>query len=171
MTFQSLHDFIGKQILESNPHMAETPVLCLATHQEFTGIGHGNGNSYLTTERDDIKADAVSSWEDFFEPLFKLAGIEILGHHELTNQYWPRAYVFDILTSPWWLVKTQAGYVKIGWRKRVISIDWKETDIRMIVTEDEVTKGKDHVHAYGKEPCLTYLSALKPFLNMEKDSQ
>ncbi len=47
-----------------------------------------------------------------------------------------------------------------SWRKRVISINWEATTIRTIVTDDEVTKGEDHVHAYGTLKAVEYLTTL-----------
>ena len=96
--------------------------------------------------------------------LFALAGIDVLRMWELPNQYWPDAYVEERKNSPWWLVKTPKGLIEIGWRKRVISIDWSDTDIRREVTEEDTTKSETMVHAWGNEKALTYLTALAPDL-------
>jgi hypothetical protein len=58
---------------------------------------------------------------------------------------------------PWWLVRVPNGLIEIGWRKRVISIDWTETDVRSLVTSDDVTKSETKVHAWSMENALTYL--------------
>ena len=52
------------------------------------------------------------------ESIFTLAGIDVIRMYELPNGY------TGLIDHPWWLVKTSAGLIKIGWRKRVISIDW-----------------------------------------------
>jgi hypothetical protein len=93
--------------------------------------------------------------------LFELAGFEVKSIHELPNGYWPDAYVELRKEFPWWLIETQFGLIKIGWRKRVISINWGSTKTRVIVTEDDVTKDSDLVHAYGYVKALEYLARLK----------
>lgn len=92
--------------------------------------------------------------------LFALARIDTSKQWEIRNKYWPPAYVERIANSPWWLVKTTKGIIEIGWRKRVISIDWSDTDIRKIVTLDQVTKDETSVHAYSEEDAITYLKSL-----------
>lgn len=99
--------------------------------------------------------------------LFALAGIEVLNQWELTNQYWPEAYKDLRADNPWWLVKTKFGLVKAGMRKRVLVIDWKDTKIRRIVTEDEVTKDQTMVHAYNKPDAVRYLQGLKEGMDNE----
>lgn len=102
--------------------------------------------------------------------LFLLADFKVQSTYELTNQYWPEAYVELIQKNPWWLVKTEYGLIKIGWRKRVISIDWSDTlyQAEIIgesvwpnsITKDEVTRSETIVHAYSYIKALEYLSAL-----------
>lgn len=92
--------------------------------------------------------------------LFLLAGIEVSKMHRLENQYWPESYVLERKNSPWWLAMTLAGPVTIGWRKRVISIDWEDTPVRVIVTSDDVTKDLTYVHAYSYAKAVEYLTAL-----------
>ena len=60
----------------------------------------------------------------------------------------------------WFLVTTKIGVIKIGWRKRVIEIDWSETDIRRIISDDDVTKDQTMIHAWGYEKAAEYLEAL-----------
>ena len=114
--------------------------------------------------------------EQKMRALFTLAGIEILSVWRLPNGYWPEVLpddwsdqrqVSDFLryaeiraSSPWWLVKTHAGLVKIGWRKRVINIDWSDTAIRAIITEDDVTKTETLVHAWSDLKAVEYLQKL-----------
>lgn len=97
---------------------------------------------------------------DKFKALFLLAGIEYTSHHELVNKYWPEAYVEMKRDHPWALFITTFGPVVIGWRKRVISINWVDTKVRTVVTEDEVTKDVTMVHAWSYNKALEYLTAL-----------
>lgn len=98
------------------------------------------------------------------ESIFQLAGIEIKKTWEIVNKYWPNTPTYDAVRTPWWLVKTNKGIIEIGWRKRVISIDWSDTDISCMVTEDDVTKDFDVVHAYSAEKAISYLKTLSPLL-------
>jgi hypothetical protein len=95
--------------------------------------------------------------------LFTLAGIQVLAMYELVNPYWPRNsnYYKTIVESPWWLVKTKYGNIQIGWRKRVICIDWADiAPLRKVITADDVTKDLDSIHAWSNEKALEYLTAL-----------
>lgn len=94
--------------------------------------------------------------------LFVLAGINVKKMWEIRNKYWPNHpdYAKIITENPWWLVQTDAGMIEIGWRKRVISINWEDTAIRKEITKDDVTKELDMVHAWNNEKALEYLTAL-----------
>lgn len=94
--------------------------------------------------------------------LFTLAKIEILDIYEILNEYWPntQSYFKLMMENPWWLVQTKVGFIKIGPRKRVISIDWGKTPIRKIVTSDDVTKDETYVHAWTDQKALEYLVEL-----------
>jgi hypothetical protein len=92
--------------------------------------------------------------------LFALAHIPVIKIWERPNQYWPDTYVEARKQHPWWLVQTSRGMVELGWRKRVISIDWADTDVRQVLTEDEVTKDQTMVHAYSYAKAVEYLSVL-----------
>jgi hypothetical protein len=105
--------------------------------------------------------------------LFTLAGIEIISVWKLPNGYWPEVLPDDWsdhgqvsvfvryaelrASSPWWLVKTHAGLIKIGWRKRVLNIEWSDTPIRAIITDDDVTKEPTMVHAWSELKAVEYL--------------
>jgi hypothetical protein len=98
--------------------------------------------------------------EEEAKALFLLAGFNVTRFHRLENQYWPEAYVEERKRSPWWLALTEFGPIKIGWRKRVISINWEDTPSRVLVTEDDVTKEPTLVHAWSYVKALEYLTTL-----------
>jgi len=107
--------------------------------------------------------------------LFLLGGLDIESHHRLENKYWPDCdeYADVRRNSPWWLIKTKYGLIEIGWRKRVINIDWSDTGYRSgvskfadgrdidVLTKDDVTKDESMVHAYGYAKAVQYLSSLE----------
>lgn len=92
--------------------------------------------------------------------IFAVSGIQVLNKWKIENQYWPDAYKELKEKSPWWLIKTTKGLIEIGWRKRVISIDWSDTGIRKVVTDEDVTKSETMVHARSEEDAICYLKAL-----------
>lgn len=97
---------------------------------------------------------------DKFKALFMLAGINVKSVYELPSQYWPEAYEDMRKAHPWALMWTDVGPITIGWRKRVISIGWKDTPVRVLITEDNVTKDEALVHAWSYPKALEYLCAL-----------
>jgi hypothetical protein len=97
--------------------------------------------------------------------IFELAGIPILRLWTLIDGYGyspddPR-YFETPPRQVWWLVKTPLGLIEVGWRKRVIQIDWSETNIRCDVTSDDVTKHDSMVHAWSEEKAIEYLKVLR----------
>lgn len=94
--------------------------------------------------------------------LITLTNFPATGLWEMANQYWPRCadYAKTIIESPWWLVRTPWGMVTVGWRKRVISIDWSDTPLSLIVTKDDVTKDNNSVHAWSIDDAVKYMGVI-----------
>ena len=64
---------------------------------------------------------------------------------------------------PWFLITTPIGRIKIGWRKRVISITWDETNrpgAEQLFPSEDVTKFDKTVHAWGVEKAKEYVGVL-----------
>jgi hypothetical protein len=63
--------------------------------------------------------------------------------------------------APWFLVETPKGRIQIGWRKRVISIDWSESGWTAkgsdVVENPDVTHWEQGVHAYGADKAVEAL--------------
>lgn len=117
--------------------------------------------------------------------LFAVADIPVTHHWKAFNGYysgrawpnpdhdedWDRNTTWTsrwCCVNPWWTVVTPWGPVNIGWRKRVIVIDWRATKVRTIVTEDNVTKSPSDVHAWSEEDVVKYLKALKKAFTDER---
>lgn len=84
----------------------------------------------------------------------------------------PNGYCHEDCYSyiPWFLFHTIDGDIIMGWRKRVISIEWQENykpfDMNELFGSEDVTKweegGKRGIHAWCKEKAYEYLKkALK----------
>ena len=93
------------------------------------------------------------------EQLLALFGDEKIYAEAIPNEYWPghtRRY--------WFIVTTKVGHIKIGWRKRVISIDWSKTTVKTTAEElfpkEEVTKEERLIHAYGYEKAKEYVQKI-----------
>lgn len=66
---------------------------------------------------------------------------------------------------PWFVVTTEIGRFKIGWRKRVIHIEWTETIVRQSAEElfpqEQVTKHERLMHAWSLEDAQRYIDIVK----------
>lgn len=107
--------------------------------------------------------------EEEARAIFILAGIAVNKMHRLENKYWPEAYVEERRLSPWWLVSTPYGLIEIGWRKRVISIDWGDTKVREEITRDDVTKNAVLVHAWSYAKAVEYMTNLGALLRRAEE--
>lgn len=70
---------------------------------------------------------------------------------------------YDKSNRPWFVVTTKIGHIKIGWRKRVIVIDWSRTTNKgraVDLFEDDVTKDAHMIHAWGYEKAKQYIERL-----------
>ncbi|MFA5312744.1 MAG: hypothetical protein WC375_05395, partial [Methanomassiliicoccales archaeon] len=87
-----------------------------------------------------MKNDVLT--EEKVKSLFIIANISVLNIKPLPDGYGFRPndprYFETLQRQVWWFVKTPYGWVEIGWRKNVISIDWSDTSLRKIITTDDV---------------------------------
>jgi hypothetical protein len=165
MTTEELIIFLQNH-LERNPGYKNLPIHDVHTNAEITGISFGREGIALTTEFVQFEVQPDSKWE-YFKEIFDQAKIEVLNHYQIPNEYW--SGIRMCAENPWWLVQTNIGMIKIGWRKRVIEIDWSTTLLRSIVTEDDVTKESTMVHAWTKEKAISYLTNLSQNIPQKQD--
>lgn len=62
--------------------------------------------------------------------------------------------------GPWMRVHTPKNIITIGWRKRVMVVDWSESTLNVttsIFAEEDVTKGEKMIHAWSEEKAVEYL--------------
>ena len=97
-----------------------------------------------------------------FEKAFAQAGYTKVNLITRKNEYCP----CDTCT-PWYTAQV-AGSLPfvIGWRKRVINVDWSESGVALghLFEEETVTKGLYHIHAYGYDRLAEYLTKILPAL-------
>lgn len=108
-----------------------------------------------------------------FRSIFEKAGFKEIWMASLPNEYYPSDY-----STPWFNVTTEFGKIKIGWRKRVINIDWSAMEktlkasgklpkqsILSLFDKEDVTKGDTFIHAWGWEKAQDYLSRIYGLLS------
>lgn len=97
--------------------------------------------------------------------------LELFNGHVIFVEEIPNGYCSDYCCKhlPWFMVTTKAGHIKIGWRKRVIEIEWKKTLINQtaeeLFTEEKVTKQNKLIHAWGYEKAKEYINVLLNYKN------
>jgi hypothetical protein len=81
---------------------------------------------------------------------------------EVPNGYAPEDPYFKAF--PWYVVTTTAGRFKVGWRKRVIHVEWTETLCKLTAEQlfpnENVTKHERVIHAWSLEKAQEYISSV-----------
>jgi hypothetical protein len=104
----------------------------------------------------------INEFTDLIDSIYKNAPYDII----------PNGYCSRPCHSylPWFIFHTPDGDIEIGWRKRVISIDWKENfkpfSMELFKSE-EVTKGIRSIHAWSREKAHEYLKKVRDEVNKE----
>lgn len=113
--------------------------------------------------------DKIRQRQDHFfmlKELFTRAETGPIFAKEIPNEYCGKACC---ITKPWAIVTTPKGHFKIGWRKRVINIDWTESIVggsgEELFPDEEVTKSSKYeqsrlIHAWGWDKAVEYLKRL-----------
>ena len=90
-----------------------------------------------------------------FQEIFKKAGYDKIELEGMPNQYCPCEHC-----EPWQTVTTSIGDFVIGWRKRVISIEWAGRKYSELFVDEDVTKWDTGIHAWGAEKAVEYLKKI-----------
>lgn len=108
---------------------------------------------------------ARREWE--FRLMFLLAGFDYFTLDAVSNRYGEAEY-----GGPWFEVSTSVGRILIGWRRRVINIDWSATGQHLLYLFDDVDDTKDHtyIHAWRPEQVIDYLRRIREELSKEPAS-
>jgi hypothetical protein len=111
------------------------------------------------------RIDLENEYTNSFKEIFTKAGFTKIEMKKIPNEYWGNSS-----PVPWFEITTEFGTFKIGWRKRVINIDWTKVrsignyDFLKLFDTEEVTKDHDSIHAYGDEKAVNYLSKIVNYL-------
>lgn len=100
-----------------------------------------------------------------FEKALKEADIKWVNFDYVKNEYGSARYNGD-----WFLFYTEFGPLRIGWRKRVIEIDWKriDRDFGFLFEDEKVTIYKTGVHAWSYEKLAEYLKKIKEATTLQE---
>lgn len=94
------------------------------------------------------------------------SGLTYAWVEEIPNGYGlPHWYT---IIDPWFKVYTNRGPITVGWRRRVINIDWslidQAADAAVVFPKEHragyPTTGNHYIHAYSYEDGYTYLHAI-----------
>jgi hypothetical protein len=107
------------------------------------------------------------------EELLSCFGDEAIFAKEVPNGYWgDAAYALE---SPWFIVTTRIGHIRIGWRKRVVEIEFSESLVKLTAEEmfpdEDVTKHDKVVHAWGLSKAMQYVKALHDAVDAKKKEE
>lgn len=91
--------------------------------------------------------------------------LSCFGPHVFYVDEIPNGYCNQACCSmkPWFIVTTSIGRFKIGWRKRVIHLEWTETQVQYKASDlftDDVTKEARMIHAYGYDKAKEYIDRI-----------
>lgn len=114
----------------------------------------------------------------------KLTEVDKFTRRMMSVIYKDTDYQFELLPNgycnkdccshiPWFLFHTIDGDIKMGWRKRVISIEWQENykpfDMDELFSTENVTQwedgGKRGIHAWGNDKAYEYLKKVLDTVN------
>jgi len=107
----------------------------------------------------------------YFEEVFREAGFK-----EFTLYTAPNEYCSCLHCAPWFRVRTELGLFKIGWRKRVINLQWgPESELQnnprlfgnmqYMFKDEDVTLWNNGIHCWGKEKAIEYLKRIREAIN------
>lgn len=93
--------------------------------------------------------------------ILKLFDGKVIFVEEIPNEY---CDCYKCKHMPWFNITTGKGKIKIGWRKRVININWNDSVIKESAEElfpgENTTKYDKDIHAWGYEKAQEYINKL-----------
>jgi hypothetical protein len=103
----------------------------------------------------------------FFDAGFEI-GPDAFLLRAVPNEYWKSGDHGPWFIANFLLIDTDGRLhgrraIRIGWRKRVIQIDWSPTGLALpdLFHDEDVTRGDTHIHAWGSDKASAYLTRLR----------
>lgn len=146
---------MGVQILVSFPRpLTREEGRIVSDHIEAIQDELAASHKRSNPDAQEKKARIVQAFRDLF-------GDRAIQMSEIKNQYCRLSCCAMI---PWFKVVTNLGTITLGWRKRVISIDWSKSEVKATANElfpdEDVTKEGCLIHAWGYEKAKEYIDKL-----------
>lgn len=108
-----------------------------------------------------VDADAIERRRLMRQEIVGLFGESAVYVEEIPNRYGSSWYYS---MSPWFRITTRIGNFIVGWRKRVIHIEWTDTlvnDLSVTVFQDvDVTKFDRCIHAWSYLDAKNYINRI-----------
>lgn len=114
------------------------------------------------THKHCFKTRTASEERARMEETFAKAGYPKVNLITIPNKYCPCDRC-----PPWYLAQVNDSTpITIGWRKRVINIDWEQSgkNLEGLFESEDVTKGGGYIHAWGYDKASEYLAKILPAL-------
>ena len=116
----------------------------------------------LNAETLRLRPETKEEYEKTKRELLGLFDGRMIHAKEIPNEYCDCSLCNQ--TSPWFKVTTTRGIIKLGWRKRVIAIDWSDINPKKganeLFPDEDVTKGDWDIHAWGYEKAKEYIDKI-----------
>jgi hypothetical protein len=141
----------------------------LSSKEKASTVFYGIGNEVMermrrqAAELDPKTEERKQNTRKEFELAFYSAGFDIIYMMEIPNEYHGEDSI-ENMYDPWYLVTTRIGHIKVGWRKRVIVLDWERTILNNtedLFPDENVTQVPKAIHAWGYVKLDEYLKKLK----------
>jgi len=164
MTMEEMGDFSGRWVATMRAALPPAYATCDRCGEGWT---LRNVDNFIWLQRTEQarhqechRIAIIEDEREHFEDILKKAEIPYTKLIAFPSQYYPDPDYF----GPWFWVETPKGRIKIGWRKRVINIDWSKTALGAtggdIVEDPKVTHGHTYVHAWGPDKAVAALRRL-----------
>lgn len=176
----------GLKILVYRPPEAQARFDALWAKDYLKSTPEENAIKYMVPEaekllnivrRQDRMLDPVvqQAEKDTKSSIAKAFGNNIIFTETVPNGYWGPESPWSV-GDPWYRVTTTIGHLIVGWRKRVIHLDWKDTVLRSrnvegritrpppsgqeVFPNEDVTRLETGIHAWGYDKLTEYVQTL-----------
>ena len=94
-----------------------------------------------TVRMDPDTRKAKIATRDLFIQRFRDAHLDPVFVEEIPNGYWGPDHPAGV-ESPWYVITSKIGRIRIGWRKRVVEINWSDSILKPLIATREAIGSK-----------------------------